>query len=157
MCGAAERKTFLEFLVAGFVAELVFGAGLEERDVAVGADRTRVDADHANIVGETLAAQRAGKSHQRGVAGAAADIIGVELFAGGADVVDDDAAAARLHLRVDQTGEVDIAEHFQLPGVTPGRLVDLVDRAARNIAGIIDEYVDVGSVFHKACNVLPLS
>jgi len=33
----------------------------------------------------------AGERHQRGVAGTAADIIGVELFAGGADIVDDDA------------------------------------------------------------------
>jgi len=33
--------------------------------------------------------------------------------------------------------------------VTPGRLVDLVDRAARNIAGIVDEDVDVGGLRHQ--------
>src|SRR5258705_9026593 len=99
--------------------------------VKITPDRTGIDADDADVVGEALAAQRAGERHQRGVAGAAADVIGVELFAGGADVVDDDAMATRLHLGVDRAGQIDIAEHLQLPGVTPGRLVDLVDRTAR--------------------------
>src|SRR5258707_7134266 len=52
---------------------------------------------------------------QRRVAGAAADIVGIELFTGGADVVDDDAMAARFHLGVDGAGEVDVAEHFEVP------------------------------------------
>ena len=157
MGGAAERHALLEFLVAVLVAELVLGAGLQQRDVAVGADRAGIDADHADVVGEALAAERAGERHQRGVAGAAADVIGVEFFAGGADVVDDDAVAARLHLRVDRAGEVDVAEHLQLPGVTPGRLVDLVDRAAGNIAGIVDEDVDVGGVLDEPGDVLGLA
>src|SRR6185295_211293 len=74
----------------------------------------------------------------------AADVIGVEFFAGRADVIDDDAAALRLHLRVDLPRQVDVAEHFQFPGVPPGRLVDLVDRSAGNVAGIVDEDVDIG-------------
>ncbi len=65
--------------------------------------------------------------------------------------------AARFHLGVDRAGEVDIAEHLQLPGVTPGGLVDLVDRAARNIAGIVDENVDVGGILRKPGNVLTLA
>src|SRR5438876_6492008 len=136
MRGAAERKSLLKLLVAVLVAELVFGAGLQQGDVAVGSNRTRIDADDADVVGEALAAERAGECHQRGVAGAAADVIGIELLAGGADVIDDDAVAARSHLGIDRAGEIDVAEHLQLPGVTPGGLVDLVDRAARNIAGI---------------------
>jgi hypothetical protein len=96
------------------------------------------------------------KRHQRGVAGAAADVVGVELFAGRADVVDDDAVPARLHLRIDRAGEVDVAEHLQLPGVTPGRLVDLVDRAARDVAGIVDEDVDIGGFLDEPCDVLAL-
>src|SRR5207248_7442733 len=95
-----------------------------------------------------------GEGHQCRVAGAATDVIGIELFAGGADVVDDNAVAARLHLSVDRAGEVDIAEHLQFPGVTPGRLIDLVHRAARNITGIVDEDVDVGGVFHQSLDVL---
>src|SRR6266849_3969807 len=157
MRGTAERKTLLKFRIAVFVAELVPGAGLEQRDMAIGADRTRIDADHADVVGEAPAAERAGKRHQRGVAGAAADIIGVELFPGGADVVDDHAMSARFHLRVDRAGEVDIAEHLELPGVTPCRLVDLVDRAARDIAGIVDEDVDIGSILREPGNVLGLA
>src|SRR5439155_26773000 len=98
--------------------------------------------------------ERAGKRHQRGVAGAAADIIGVEFFAGGADVVDDDAVTARLHLGVDQPGQIDEAENLELPGVTPVRLVDLVDRAAGNIAGIVNENVDVGRIAGEAGKVV---
>src|ERR1700721_4356867 len=119
MRGTAERKALLEFLVAVFVAELVLSPGFLQRDVTVGADRTRVDPDHADVVGEALAAERAGKRHQRGVAGAAADIIGVELFAGVADIVDDRAMAPRFHLRIDRAGDVDVAEYLELPGGTP--------------------------------------
>src|ERR1700682_2770620 len=154
---AAERQALLKFLVAVFVAELVLGAGLQQRDVAVGADRPRIDADHADVVGEALAAECAGERHQRGIAGAAADVIGVELFPRSADVVDDHAMPARFHLRVDLAGEVDVAEHLQLPGVTPGRFVDLVDRTARNIAGIVDKDVDVGGILDQPGNVLGLA
>src|SRR3954470_10982397 len=85
MRGAAEWKTLLELLVAAFVAELVFGAGLQQGDVAVGADRSGIDADHPDVVGEALAAERAGERHQRGVAAAAADIVRIAFLAGGAD------------------------------------------------------------------------
>src|SRR3569833_2192728 len=77
----AERQALLEFLVAALVAELVLGPRLQQRDVAVGADRTGINADHADVVGEALAAERAGEGHQRGIAGAAADVVGVKLFA----------------------------------------------------------------------------
>src|SRR4051794_30342375 len=75
MGGPAARQALLEFLVAALVAELLPGAGLQQRDVAVGADRSRIDADHADVVGEAFATERAGEGHQRGIAGAAADVI----------------------------------------------------------------------------------
>jgi hypothetical protein len=65
--------------------------------------------------------------------------------------------SARLHLRVDRPRQVDVAEHLQLPGVAPGRLVDLVDRAAGNVAGIVDQDVDVGGVLRQAHEVLALA
>src|SRR5258708_35572308 len=54
MRGATERKTLLKLLVAAFVAELVFCAGLQHRAVAVGADRLGIDSDPANVVAEAL-------------------------------------------------------------------------------------------------------
>src|SRR5205814_10039256 len=72
-------------------------ARLQQRDVALGTNRAGVDADHANIVGKALSAERAGKGHQRGISGAAADVVGVESFAGGADVVDEDRKSTRLN------------------------------------------------------------
>ena len=157
MCGTAERQALLEFLVAVFIAELMPSPGLQQRDMPVGADGAGIDADHTDIVGEALAAERAGECHQRGVAGAAADIVGVEFLAGRTDVVDDNAVSARLHLRIDGAGEIDIAEHLQFPGVAPGRLVNLVDRAAGDVAGIVDEDVDIGGFLHQAGNVLRLT
>jgi hypothetical protein len=41
--------------------------------------------------------------------------------------------------------------------VTPCRLVDLVDRAARNVAGIVDEDVDVGGILRKSRQILRLA
>src|SRR5206468_12203466 len=53
----AERHAFLEFPVAVLVAELVLRPCLQQRDVAVGADGAGIDADHADVVGEALAAE----------------------------------------------------------------------------------------------------
>src|SRR5260370_110975 len=44
-----------------------------------------------------------------------------------------------------------------LPGVAPGCLVDLVDRAARKLVGIVDEDVDVGGILRKRGIVLGLA
>lgn len=75
------------------------------------------------------------------------------FFAGRADVVNDDAVSARLHLRIDRAGEVDVAEHLQFPCVAPGRFINLVDRAAGNVAGIVDENVDINGYLYEARNV----
>src|SRR5579863_2623711 len=48
MRGPTLRKSFLEFPIAVFVAELVSGAGFQQRDVAIRADRTRIDSHHAD-------------------------------------------------------------------------------------------------------------
>jgi hypothetical protein len=45
---------------------------------------------------------------------------------------------------MNETSQVDIAEYLQLPGVTPCRVIDLLDRASRNVAGIIDKDIDAG-------------
>jgi hypothetical protein len=41
--------------------------------------------------------------------------------------------------------------------MAPGRLIDLVDRAARNVAGIVDEDVDVGGILHQPRDILRLA
>src|ERR1051325_8349338 len=62
----------------------------------------------------------------------AADLFVRMALARHADDVDDDAALARLHARIELARQVDEAEYFQLPGVPPLRFVDRVNRAARN-------------------------
>src|SRR6185312_8209433 len=61
LCRAAERQTFLIVRVAVLVAELVLCPRLQQRDMAVGTNRPRIDADHADIVGQTLAPERTGE------------------------------------------------------------------------------------------------
>jgi len=41
--------------------------------------------------------------------------------------------------------------------VAPGGLLDLVDRTARNVAGIVDEDVDVGGLLYQARDVVRLA
>jgi len=36
----------------------------------------------------------------------------------------------------------DVAEHLEVPAGAPGCVVDFLDRARRNVAGIVDEHVD---------------
>src|SRR5581483_7722702 len=91
-------------------------------------------------------AQRAGEGHERGIGTAAGNVVRVHALAGTADDVDDDAAALRLHLREVGAREIDVAEDLEVPGLAPTRLVDLLDGATGNGAGVVDENVDVGKV-----------
>jgi hypothetical protein len=43
------------------------------------------------------------------------------------------------------TAEIDVAEHLEVPGVTPAGLVDRLQVAGRNGAGIVHQDVDVGT------------
>src|ERR1700704_1021628 len=47
--GPLQRKTLLQLPVAIFIAKLVLRPGLHQRDVAVGADWARIDADDADV------------------------------------------------------------------------------------------------------------
>src|SRR6185437_6186180 len=95
-------------------------------------------------------AQRAGEGHESGIAGAAGDIGCIEPLAGAADDVDDDATAARPHRRDISAAQIDVAEDFEVPGLAPARLVDLVERAAGDRAGIVHQDVDLRMVVGKA-------
>ena len=83
-----------------------------------------------------------GEGHQGRIASAAGDVIVVEAFTGRANDVDYYALVARLHVGVNEAGEIDIAEYFQLPGMTPRRLVNLIKGATGNVTGIVDKYID---------------
>ena len=58
MRGTPEGKALLKLLVAVLIPELLLGAGLEQREVPIGADRAGIDADDADVVGQTLAPER---------------------------------------------------------------------------------------------------
>jgi hypothetical protein len=64
-----------------------------------------------------------------------------------ADIVDDHAAACRLHAVVVQTAKVDVAQYLKFPALAPGRLVDRPEIASGNDAGIVDQDVDVTRLF----------
>jgi hypothetical protein len=97
------------------------------------------------------AAHPAGEGHQRGIAGAAGDVTPGRPFPGCAKDIDNDTAAARLHRRIDRAAHIDVAEHFQVPSLTPPRLVDRLQVASRNGAGIVHQDIDV----RTGCNERP--
>ena len=57
------------------------------------------------------------------------------------------------HQRVEAPRHVDVAEHLEVPGLAPARLVDLRDVAARDRAGIVDQDVDVGALGGKLVDI----
>src|SRR6202035_2402336 len=135
---------------AVLIAVLRCGALAAQDFDAIGQHRTRIDADDTHAGCGAPAADGAGERHQAGIAHGAGDIGGVEPFAAEPDNVDDDAALTLAHHAQIKPRQADIAENFEIPAGAPGRLVDVVERAARNGAGIVDQDVDVGKRLEHA-------
>ncbi len=57
------------------------------------------------------------------------------------------------HQRVEAPRHVDVAEHLEVPGLAPARLVDLRDVAAGDRAGVVDQDVGVGAVGREPVDV----
>src|SRR5262249_34088758 len=90
-----------------------------------------------------LTAKTLGEHVERDIGHAARDVVRVRALEGSAHDIDDDAAAARAHPRVDDPGQVDITEDLQIPRLAPGCRVDHCQRAGWNVAGIVHKDVDV--------------
>jgi hypothetical protein len=88
-------------------------------------------------------AEGARESHEAGIARAADDIVGIHPLPGRADDIHDHPAPPARHMGVDAAGDVDEAEHLQVPCPPPGHVVDLVEGSRRIRAGIIDQDVEV--------------
>src|SRR5206468_2328021 len=103
--------------------------GLHDGHQTLGLDRAGIDADHAQPVVPGGAPQRLGEGHERSIAGRTGDVGAVHLLTGDAEYVDDNAAAARLHLGVEPSAHVDVAEDFQVPRGAPAIFGDLLQVA----------------------------
>ena len=55
---------------------------------------------------------------------------------------------------MNEAGQVDIAEYLQFPGVTPCRLIDLLERASGDVAGIVDKDIDAGGFAREALKII---
>src|SRR5262249_50687566 len=152
--GPTERKARHQLAVAAFVAESVPRDPLHERDDALRLDRPGIDADDADIVLEASAAERSREGHERGVASAPGDVVEIVVLSRGADVVDDHAAAPRLHALVNEARQVDVAEDLELPAVSPRFLAELAEPTGGNVAGVVDEDIDVCSGLRELFDVL---
>ncbi len=73
----------------------------------------------------------------------------VEAFSGQADHVDDRTAAPSPHATTVLSGQVDVAEYLQIPRFAPARILDLIDRAARNRTGMVHRNVDFAAAFRQ--------
>ncbi len=81
----------------------------------------------------------------------AGHVAGVADLSAVADVVQDHAAAARLHARIDEPDHASaIAEALEGPALAPLVGVDVEDRPAGDHAGVVDQDVDVSSFLHDA-------
>src|SRR4029079_14989353 len=100
------------------------------------------DPDHADAVAYAAAPERFREGRKPGIAGHAANVLGVLGTRRVADDVEEDPAAARFHERIEGAGHVDGAEHFQIPGRAPPRLVDVEQGPDGHSAGVVDEYAD---------------
>src|SRR4051812_25217074 len=136
-----------QLLVAAFIAELGLGLRLHQRDDAIRPGRRRMHADDAHAVLARALAHGLGERGEAGVGRGAAHVLERMRLARHADDVDDDAALARLHARIELARQVDEAEHLKLPRVAPLRLVERLDRAARDVAGVVDQDIDAGALF----------
>jgi hypothetical protein len=59
--------------------------------------------------------------------------------------VDDDAAAACFHRGQDGAGQFHVAEHLEVPTMPPSGAVDPGQGARRNVAGVVDQDIDVAA------------
>ncbi len=154
--GTPDREALIELGPAVLAAEFALGHPLGAAAMPVGHDRPRIDADDAHAVAHAFAAEALREHDQCRIAAGGRDVAGLGPLAGHADDIDDDAALARFHARQDVAGEIDVAEHLEVPAAPPGRRIDVVERAARNGAGIVDEDVAVAGDIRQVPDVLEL-
>ena len=139
----AARQGLEQLGPARGIAEPLLRPLARETHHPIGRRRTGTDPDHADAIAYAAASEQFREGDKPGIAGNAADIVRVMGARRVADDVDDGAAAARLHERIEGAGHVDGAEHLQIPGRAPSGLVDVEQCAAGNGAGVVDEDVDI--------------
>src|SRR5262245_31605116 len=141
LAGAAGGELGVQLRPSVLVAEEPLGPRHDVRQVPARNGRPRIDCDHAHAVAHAFPAQ-ALREHVEGDVGHAAGNVAVVGIAGGrADDIDDDAAPARAHARIDDARKIDVAEELDVPRLAPRFAVDLLQRAGGNIAGVIDQDV----------------
>ena len=116
---------------------------------AFGIDRAGIHTAHTHAVAHAFSAQTDREVDERRIVRAATDVAGVRQDAADTYHIDDDATPAPAHLRVDDPGDPDVAEQLEVPGRSPGILVDLVERAARNGPRAVDQNVDMRAFARK--------
>src|SRR5262249_56025429 len=70
-----------------------------------------------------------------------------------ANHVNNDAALAFLHERVESTAHIDVSKDLEVPGFAPGRFVHVEQCAARNGTSIVDQNVYVWVVARQPVNI----
>src|SRR4029078_11962403 len=126
LCSAPERLIFDQPLApARCVAEFLLGALHVDAFPALGLDRAGTDRDDADAVVDAAPAKRARESGERNIRRRAASVAPLRLVLAGGEDVENDLGRLAAHALVHRARQVDVAEHFQVPGLAPARLVDL--------------------------------
>src|SRR5262245_66528390 len=111
--------------------------------------RSRIDGDHAHTMAHALTAEALREHVERNVGHAARDVTMVGAARCRPNDVNDDAAFACAHVRIDDTREIDIAIDLDVPGFTPGVTVDLGHGAGWYVCRVVVEVI----VLYYACTV----
>ena len=107
--------------------------------------RARIEVHDPYAVPDAFSAQTFGKHHQGCVAHASGDVAGVGKFSCDADHVSHHAAFSGLHAWQDGAGQIDIAEHLEIPALPPGGAMDALQRSGWDIAGIVHQNIHVSA------------
>ena len=121
-----------------------FGARLFAQDVghAVGDGQTGVYTQHPNPVAERRRTNGLAETNQRTIASCSSDVSGTWSICCRAYHIQDHARTVGLKVGEQQSGQVDVTKHLEVPCLSPGVLVDRVQRPAGDCAGIVDDNVE---------------
>src|ERR1700752_5080319 len=98
-------------------------------------DRSGVSSDDPNIVLQAASSERTCHRHDRRISGSSFDVLRIADLAAIADIIENDAAAVRLHARIDQTDHVGVTEALERPACAPLFRGDVEDGAAWDHTG----------------------
>src|SRR5262249_10432528 len=145
-----ERQRCQCFAPAISIAIALLRLGARQALVAFGGAGAGIDPHdpHAEFV--TVRAERSGKGRHGSVADSTRQIARTTQLAADAGQIDDHAALPRFHATEIFAAEIDIVEYLGVPARAPALFVHGFERPRGNVAGIVDQNIDIAARLRDA-------